>query len=95
MNAILTTVLPVFGLIALGFVFAKARIIDAAAEIQRLEKQIAEKQKHLQGTKAKLANESFVSKAPADVVQQQREQVADLEKQIRTMEENLQELRQS
>jgi malonate transporter and related proteins len=31
MNAILTTVLPVFGLIALGFIFAKARILDAAA----------------------------------------------------------------
>jgi predicted permease len=31
MHAILTTVLPVFGLIALGFFFAKARIIDAAA----------------------------------------------------------------
>jgi malonate transporter and related proteins len=31
MNAILTTVFPVFGLIALGFIFAKARILDAAA----------------------------------------------------------------
>jgi hypothetical protein len=31
MNAIINTVLPVFGLITLGFLFAKARIIDAAA----------------------------------------------------------------
>ena len=31
MTAILTTVLPVFGLIMLGYGFAKANIIDAAA----------------------------------------------------------------
>lgn len=31
MNAIITTVLPVFGLIVLGYVFAKARILDATA----------------------------------------------------------------
>lgn len=31
MNIILTTVLPVFGLIVLGYVFARARVIDAQA----------------------------------------------------------------
>jgi malonate transporter and related proteins len=31
MNAIITTVLPVFGLIVLGYLFAKARILDATA----------------------------------------------------------------
>ena len=41
---------------------------------------------------AKLGNSSFVDKAPAEVVQQQRELVADLENQIRVMEENLREL---
>jgi malonate transporter len=30
-NAVLTTVLPVFGLIVLGYVFAKSKVIDAAA----------------------------------------------------------------
>lgn len=71
-----------------------AGLIDVNAEIKRLEKQIAEKTKHLQGTKAKLENKSFVDRAPADVVQQQRDLVADLEGQISTMEENLKELRE-
>jgi len=70
-------------------------LIDAAAEIKRLEKQLAEKQKHLQGTQAKLNNPGFVAKASADVVQQQRDLAADLEKQFQAIEENLRELSQS
>jgi valyl-tRNA synthetase len=69
-------------------------LIDPAAEVKRLEKLFAEKTKHLQGTRAKLGNASFVAKAPAEVVQQQREQVAELEKQVRVIEDNLRELRQ-
>ena len=69
-----------------------AGLIDVAAEVKRLEKQLAEKRKHLHGTKAKLANENFVEQAPAEVVQQQRELVADIEKQIATMEADMREL---
>jgi valyl-tRNA synthetase len=69
-------------------------LIDPEAEAKRLEKQLVEKRKHLQGTRAKLQNESFVSKAPPEVVQQQRELVADLENQIQVLEGNLRELRQ-
>ena len=69
-----------------------AGLIDVAAEAKRLEKQIAEKQKPLDGTKAKLANEKFVSGAPPEVVQQQRDLVADIEKQIAALEENLKDL---
>ena len=70
-----------------------AGLIDVAAEIKRLEKQIVDKRKSLDGTKAKLANEKFVSSAPAEVVQQQRELVVDIEKQIAAMEENLRDLK--
>jgi valyl-tRNA synthetase len=70
-----------------------AGLIDVAAEIKRLEKQIEAKRKSLDGTKAKLANEKFVSSAPADVVQQQRDLATDIEKQIAAMEENLRDLR--
>jgi valyl-tRNA synthetase len=69
-------------------------LIDMEAEARRLEKQLAEKRKHLQAARAKLQNESFISKAPPEVVQQQRELVADLEKQIQVLEANLRELRQ-
>jgi valyl-tRNA synthetase len=70
-------------------------LIDVEAEIKRLEKQLAEKQKHLQGILAKLTNNSFVAKAPADVVQQQREMMAELQRQIEAIEFNLRELRRS
>jgi valyl-tRNA synthetase len=70
-------------------------LIDVGKEVQRLEKQIAEKRKHLQATRAKLGNAGFVERAPAEVVQQQRELVVELENQIRTLESNLRELRQA
>jgi valyl-tRNA synthetase len=71
-----------------------AGLIDRAAEEQRLEKQLAEKRKHLQAARAKLENANFVSKAPPEVVQQQHDLVADLENQIQVLEANLRELRQ-
>ncbi len=71
-----------------------AGLIDPAAEAKRTEKQIADKRKQLDGVKAKLANEKFVSSAPAEVVQQQRELVTDLENQIRALEENLKDLQE-
>jgi valyl-tRNA synthetase len=69
-------------------------LIDVGAEVKRLEKQLADKRKFLQGTRAKLDNPNFVSRAPAEVVEQQRAQVDELEAQIRTLEENLRDLRQ-
>ena len=71
-----------------------AGLIDVAAEVKRQEKQLADKTKHLQGTRAKLGNASFVEKAPPEVVQQQRDLVKELESQIRVIEENLKELRE-
>jgi valyl-tRNA synthetase len=69
-------------------------LIDEGAEIKRFEKQLAEKRKHLQAAQAKLQNANFVDKAPAEVVQQQRALVADLQNQIKVIEDNLRELRQ-
>jgi len=68
-------------------------LIDPAQETTRLQKQIAEKRKFLQATQTKLSNEGFVARAPADVVQQQRELVAELESQIAALTANLAELR--
>jgi valyl-tRNA synthetase len=70
-------------------------LIDVDAEIKRLEKQLAEKQKHLQGTQAKLNNANFVAKASPEVVQQQHDLLADLQSQIKAIEENLRDLRES
>jgi len=69
-------------------------LIDVAAEIKRLEKQLAEKTKHLQATRSKLSNSNFVDKAPAEVVQQQRDLVNELQTQIQVIEDTLRDLRQ-
>jgi len=52
--------------------------VDVAAERRRLEKDLAAAQKELAGTSAKLGNEAFLAKAPADVVAKirARQQVA-------------------
>ena len=42
--------------------------VDVAAERRRLEKDLAAAEKELKGTTAKLDNEAFLAKAPADVV---------------------------
>jgi valyl-tRNA synthetase len=70
-------------------------LIDVSAEIKRLEKQLADKSKQLLGARSKLENSSFIDRAPAEVVQQQRDLVADLQNQLRSMEASLVELRQS
>jgi valyl-tRNA synthetase len=71
-----------------------AGLIDVAAEKARLQKQLAEKLKHLQAARAKLGNAKFVENAPKEIVQQQRDLVADLQAQIKVIEENLRDLSQ-
>jgi valyl-tRNA synthetase len=55
--------------------------VDIEAERRRLEKDLAAAQKELATTSAKLGNEAFLAKAPADVVEKirGRQQVAQEE----------------
>jgi valyl-tRNA synthetase len=69
-----------------------AGLIDVAKEKTRLEKQLGDKRKQRDGKTAKLSNESFLIRAPAEVVQQEREAVAALDREIATIEANLHEL---
>jgi valyl-tRNA synthetase len=69
-------------------------LIDVPKEIQRGEKQLAELRKRLESARAKLDNANFVKNAPAEVVEQQKQLVTDLEAQIKALEENLRDLRQ-
>jgi valyl-tRNA synthetase len=67
-------------------------LIDPVAEVKRLEKQLAEKTKQIVATRKKLENEQFLSNAPKEVVEQQRQLVTDVEQQIRVIEETIRDL---
>jgi valyl-tRNA synthetase len=71
-----------------------AGLIDVAGETARLEKQKGEKLKHLQGARAKLENSNFRDRAPAEIVQQQRDLVTELQNQLKAIEETLRDLQQ-
>jgi valyl-tRNA synthetase len=51
--------------------------IDTAAEIERLSKEIKRLDAEIAKANAKLSNESFVARAPAAVIDQERKRVAD------------------
>ncbi len=67
-------------------------IIDVDAERARLEKQKAKIAAELQRSQGKLGNEKFVNNAPADVVTQERARVAEFEKTIARLDEQLEKL---
>ena len=60
-------------------------LVDTKAEAEKLDKEIAKLQGFLNGVNAKLNNEAFVSKAPAPIIQNQRDRKAELEAQIATL----------
>lgn len=56
-----------------------AGLVDVAAERERLAKEIARVEKELGGVTKKLANESFLSRAPEEIVAKEREKASELE----------------
>jgi valyl-tRNA synthetase len=54
-----------------------ADLIDIDAELERLRRELEKAAADLARTEAKLANEAFVERAPADVVQQERDRRAE------------------
>ncbi|CAN5598906.1 valine--tRNA ligase [soil metagenome] len=69
-----------------------AGMIDLGAERARLEKEIAQKEGFLKGVEGKLKNEGFTSRAPADVVERERQKAADARAEIEKLRENLRAL---
>ncbi len=61
-------------------------LIDKGAERARLSKQLVEIDKQLSAVRSKLGNEGFVSRAPAEVVAQQRAKEAELVAQREAVE---------
>jgi valyl-tRNA synthetase len=56
--------------------------VDPEAEKQRLAAERAKLQKQIDALKARLTNESYIAKAPAHLVQQTRDQLAQVEREI-------------
>ncbi len=69
-----------------------AELVDLEKERARMEKELANARKQLEGQIAKLANENFVSRAPEKVVNTEREKKAKLEALIENLEESLKNL---
>jgi len=67
-------------------------LIDVEAERARLSKQLDKTQVDLQRSSGKLSNENFVNNAPPEVVTQERERIAEFEKTIAQLTEQLEKL---
>jgi valyl-tRNA synthetase len=64
-----------------------AGLIDKQAELARLDKEIEKLNKEIARLTGKLANASFVAKAPAQVVDKERRKLADQEKAMQQLTE--------
>ncbi len=67
-------------------------LIDTEAERKRLEKQREEILAGVKSNEAKLGNENFVKRAKPEVVEQTKQRLAELKKQLEAVEKNLREL---
>ena len=66
--------------------------IDLDAERSRLKKLIAGTEKQIGGKRGKLSNENFVSRAPADIVENERRSLAELESTLEKLRRDLTKL---
>jgi valyl-tRNA synthetase len=71
-----------------------AGLIDAQAEAERIGRLLARAQADLEKTRARLANESFVRGAPAEVVATERARAAELERSAAGLAAQLERLRE-
>ena len=69
-----------------------AELVDLAAERKRLSKELEKKKKYLGGIEKKLSNEKFLAKAPEDVIQRERDNMAKAQKEIQQLESSLADL---
>ncbi len=68
-------------------------LVDFAAEIERLEKELEAANKEKAFFEGKLNNKNFVDRAPADVVKKQRDGLVKMEEMIKNIEDSLADIR--
>ena len=69
-----------------------AGLVDLEQEVARLQKALDETRQEIRRAQGMLANESFTSKAPAHVVQQQRDRLEEQQERQARLEARLQAL---
>jgi valyl-tRNA synthetase len=69
-----------------------AGLVDLEQEIARLQKELAETEGEIRRAEGMLANDAFVEKAPAQVVQRQRDRLAEQQARYARLEARLQAL---
>lgn len=68
-------------------------LVDISAETNRLEKEREALKAEVSRAKGKLANEGFVAKAPASLIEQEKTKLAEFEAKLTQLEKRLQELK--
>ncbi len=68
-------------------------VIDFDKEIARLEKELEKKTKELLGVQKRLNNDSFLDKAPDNVIEKVKAQHAELEEKEGKLRENLERIK--
>ena len=69
-----------------------AGLIDKAAEQARLQKNIDKLEQDTARINVKLGNENFVARAPKEVVDKEREKLADAESALASLRAQLQQI---
>ena len=69
-----------------------AGLIDIDAEIARLEKEIGKARGELEGVSKKLSNESFTSRAPAEIVEREKTRQKSIEDKLEKLAEAISKL---
>ncbi|OQK15740.1 valine--tRNA ligase [Methyloprofundus sedimenti] len=70
-----------------------AGLIDKVAEMNRLEKEIARLEKDLPRIEGKLNNPKFVDKAPANVIDKEKEKLVNIQSSLTNFNQQLQKIR--
>ena len=68
-------------------------LIDPTAELNRLAKSQEKLVKQAESLRSKLSNESFVSKAPANVVESEKAKLAEMDNQLAEMNKQIEQLK--
>ena len=71
---------------------ADSSFADKEKELERLNREKASCEKDIKMLSGKLSNEKFVSKAPANIVEQEREKLSRAEERMAKILESLQAL---